>query len=368
MLVGGGHAHVEVLRQAAHAAWHDTELVLIAPDARSTYSGMLPGVIGGRHAPGDAQIDLPALAARARATFVPATVQRVHGTERWLEADGVRWAFDGCSLDVGSAARVPAASADAPLVRLRPIGDALGVAARVVALPASAPCVVVGGGAAGIEVACAVHALRVRYGHARGVTETRRDPLVTLVQREDTLLPGFPGGLRRAVTETLTARGIGCETGAAVTRIDRDGVHREGASAVPAALVIWAGGAAPPPLLAASALPCSPRGYFAVDDTLRAVDGSAVWGAGDCVDLVSAPWVPKSGVYAVRQGPVLAHNLLAARTGGDGRRYHPQRRALALLDLADGTACAARGALWWRSAWLRHLKDAIDRRFLAKYR
>jgi selenide,water dikinase len=359
---------VEVLRQATRAAWRDTELVLIAPDARSTYSGMLPGVIGGRHAPGDAQIDLPALAARAGATFVQGTVQRVHGAERWLAADGIRWTFDSCSLDVGSAARVPAASTDAPLVRLRPIGDALGVAARVVALPASAPCVVVGGGAAGVEVACAVYALRVRHRHARGVMGARRYPLVTLVQREDRLLPGFPRGLQRAVSETLTTRGIGCETGAAVTRIDRDGVHREGASVVPAALVIWAGGAAPPPLLAASVLPCSPRGYFAVDDTLRAVDGSAVWGAGDCVDLASAPWVPKAGVYAVRQGPVLARNLLAALTGGDGRPYRPQRHALALLDLADGTACAARGALWWRSAWLRHLKDAIDRRFLAKYR
>lgn len=367
VLVGGGHAHVEVLRQAAHATWSGTELVLISPDPMATYSGMLPGVIGGRHPVRDAQIDLQALAARAGATYVPATVTRVHGSEQWLEADGARWAFDACSLDIGSAALPPPASDDAPIAMLRPVREALALPARVAALPASSRCAVVGGGAAGIEVACAIHAQRIAGGAGERHLATR-DPWVTIVHRDASVLPGFPPAMQRAVTDALQERGLAFATGAAVTRIDDDGVHREGAPSVPAELVIWAAGAAPPALLATSALPRSSRGYLAVDDTLRAIDGSPVWGAGDCVDLVSAPWVPKSGVYAVRQGPVLAHNLLAYFTGGTARRYEPQRQALAILDLADGTACAARGPLWWRSRWMRWVKDAIDRRFIAKYR
>lgn len=365
VLVGGGHAHVEVVRRAAHARWSGAELVLISPDDMATYSGMLPGVIGGRHAQRDAQIDLRALAARAGATFVPATVTRVHGPERWLEADGRRWTFDACSLDIGSSALPPPASVDAPLAMLRPVREALALSVRVAALSPAAPIAVVGGGAAGIEVACAVQAQCVTRRVATGAAV---NPHVTIVQREGTILPGFPAGLRRAVTHALHERGIALSTGAAVTHIDRDGVHRDGAPVVPAALVIWAAGAVPPALLMASSLPRSLRGYLAVDDTLRATDGSPVWGAGDCVDLAMAPWVPKSGVYAVRQGPVLAHNLLAFLTDGRPQHYQPQRHALAILDLADGSACAARGPLWWHSRSLRRMKDAIDRRFIAKYR
>jgi selenide,water dikinase len=367
VLVGGGHAHVEVLRRAEHAAWSGMELVLISPDPMATYSGMLPGVIGGRHARADAQIDLQALAARAGAAYVSATVTRVHGSEQWLEADGARWAFDACSLDIGSAALPPPTSDDAPIAMLRPVREALALPARVAALPAAARCAVVGGGAAGIEVACAIHAHRLT-GSAGTQTSATRGSSVTIVQRDTAILPGFPPGMQRAVTDALQERGFAFATGAAVTRIDRDGVHRDGAPSVPAELVIWAAGAAPPGLLAMSTVPRSTRGYLAVDETLRAIDGSPVWGAGDCVDLAGAPWVPKSGVYAVRQGPVLAHNLLAYLTGGRARAYDPQRYALAILDLADGTACAARGPLWFRSRWLRWFKDAIDRRFIARYR
>lgn len=350
---------MEVLRQAAHAPSAQVEVVLISPDAQATYSGMLPGVIGGRHTIAAAQIDLRALADQAGAAFIGAAVSSVHGAQQWVEFEGERLAFDACSLDVGSAASIPPASADAPLALLRPVSQVLALPRRLLALPSNATCVVIGGGAAGIEIACAIHARARRDGK----------PLrVTILQRESTILPGFPAGVQRAIAGALVQRGIAIETDVALAHIDAGGVHRADGTTLPADLVIWAAGAAATPLLASSTLPRSARGYLAVDDTLRATDGTPVWGAGDCIDLISAPWMPKSGVYAVRQGPVLAHNLLAYLDGRPPRRYTPQRHSLAILDLADGTACAARGQRWWRSRWLRWVKDVIDRRFIAKYR
>src|SRR5262249_52852307 len=79
-------------------------------------------------------------------------------------------------------------------------------------------------------------------------------------------------------------------------------------------------------------------------------------------------WVPRSGVYAVREGPILAANLRARLKGARLRCYRPQRDALALLNLGGRRALGAKrgrafaGRLVWR--W----KDRIDRRFVARFR
>jgi selenide,water dikinase len=106
-----------------------------------------------------------------------------------------------------------------------------------------------------------------------------------------------------------------------------------------------------------------------VDATLRAVDGRPVWGAGDCVALDGADWVPKAGVYAVREAPVLAGNLRAALEGGAPQRYAPQRHYLVALDTADGRAFLHRGGLpvGVHARWALRLKRAIDARFVARY-
>ncbi len=84
--------------------------------------------------------------------------------------------------------------------------------------------------------------------------------------------------------------------------------------------------------------------------------------------LSDYPATPKAGVYAVRQGPVLARNLRAALGQGRPAGYVPQQTFLSLLNTADGKAL-----LRWRGivshsrlAW--RLKDRIDRRFVLGYR
>jgi selenide,water dikinase len=93
-----------------------------------------------------------------------------------------------------------------------------------------------------------------------------------------------------------------------------------------------------------------------------------VWAAGDCATLSDHPETPKAGVYAVRQGPVLARNLRAALGDGTSRAYVPQKTFLSLLNTADGKALLRwHGAVshsrfaWW-------LKDRIDRGFVRRYR
>jgi selenide,water dikinase len=92
-----------------------------------------------------------------------------------------------------------------------------------------------------------------------------------------------------------------------------------------------------------------------------------VFAAGDAATFVDAPR-PKSGVYAVRAGPPLAHNLIATLDGRPPVPYTPQRRALYLITTGPRYAVASWGpyAFGGRSLW--RLKDWIDRAYVARFR
>jgi selenide,water dikinase len=103
-----------------------------------------------------------------------------------------------------------------------------------------------------------------------------------------------------------------------------------------------------------------------VTDTLESVSHTGVFAAGD-VASVDGHSLPKSGVVAVRQAPVLAHNLRGAVMGTAPRRYRPQRQYLSLISTGDQYAVGARGRVMVRGRWVWRVKDVIDRRFVRRY-
>ena len=368
LLLGGGHAHLAVLRELARRPLGRTcEVVLLSPSPTHHYSGMVPGFLRGHYAERELAVDLRALCRAAGAHFMGASAEGVDGHARVVRTSDRALEFDLASLDVGADA---AALDDVPGARdhahaARPIARALDLERALAALATRPPggvppaACVVGGGAAGVEVALAIHA-RLRERH--------RAPAVTLVERAPTLLPAAPPRARRLVERLLADRGVAVRTGADVRRVTADALLLATRESIDSALTVWLTGAAPLPLLRRSALPTSPDGWLLVDPTLRAVDGAPVWGAGDCVTLRHAPATPKAGVYAVRAGPILAHNLRAAIEGGRPRPFLPRREVLALLDTADGRALLRwrQLVLLGRPAWW--LKRSIDRRFVDAYR
>ncbi len=74
--------------------------------------------------------------------------------------------------------------------------------------------------------------------------------------------------------------------------------------------------------------------------------------------------VPKAGVFAVRQGPVLLDNILRSLSGAPLRRFTPQRGFLKLLNTGDSRAIGEWRRLSFEGAWCWWLKDYIDSRFI----
>ncbi len=101
-----------------------------------------------------------------------------------------------------------------------------------------------------------------------------------------------------------------------------------------------------------------------VRPTLASTGDDAVFATGDCAELIGQR-LDKAGVYAVRQGPVLAENLRRRIRGEPLMAYRPQARALAILSTGDGRAVASWGDRFAvEGRWVWWWKDWIDRRFV----
>ncbi|MEO7360885.1 MAG: FAD-dependent oxidoreductase, partial [Gemmatimonadaceae bacterium] len=193
----------------------------------------------------------------------------------------------------------------------------------------------------------------------------------TLIEAKSELLPEFEAEMGQTADRVLRNRSIDVLTNAKATSVTKDAVQLADGRSVPSTVTVWLAGAAPIALTRNSDLPKDAHQFWEVDSTLRSTSGGPVWGAGDCVALRDFPWVPKAGVYAVREGPVLTENLRAAMasdTHRDAAIYQPQKSYLSILETADGRAIMrwkgrvfhGRAALW--------LKSYIDSGFVARYR
>ncbi len=367
VLVGGGHSHALVLDDWRHRGLPAADLLLISDGNISYYSGLMPGLIAGSGDPGQAAIDLLSLCRRSGVSFHRARVIGLDAERRELQMEsGDRLAYDWLSLDVGSTPPLPP-SAGAGCLAVKPLAPFLEalecwLARQRSQFPGAVRRVaVIGGGVAGVEL---VLALRQRF--ERDLPDATVE--LVLLQRTADLLPGAAAGLRQRCRQVLARRGIRVMVGAGVTAVaPGPELQLENGDRLSCDLVVWATGAAAPPWLAASGLTLDEAGFVRVGPSLQSVSHPRVFASGDVAGF--SPPLPKAGVYAVRQGPILAENLRRAIAGCSLRAYRPQRQALALIGTGTGAAIAARGPwsagphpMWW---WL---KQRIDRDFMARFR
>jgi NADH dehydrogenase FAD-containing subunit len=362
LLLGAGHAHLSVVANAGLLTRRGAEVVIVAPDD-FWYSGLATGVLAGQYEPALDVIDVGALAGRAGARFVRDAATAIDpGMRRVTLASGATVGYDVLSLDVGSevpSASIPGAAAHG--LAVKPVSNLARLRAELEARwrRGDRPrLVVAGGGNSGCEVAAAAAQLAVRRGGAVRITVLADSPRV---------LPAIPAAAARRAARTLRRRGIRLRTAAAVTEVTPEHVATADGAAEPFDVVVLATGLVPPALLRHSGLATDEAGAICTDATLRARDDPAVFGAGDCIAFEGRA-LPRIGVHAVRQAPVLLHNLGAVLDGRPLRRYRPQRRALLILNLGDGTGLATWGGLAWHGRAAFWLKDRIDRRWLASIR
>ncbi len=366
VLVGGGHAHVQVIRALAERPEPGLSVTLVTDRLMTPYSGMLPGHVAGLYSHADMHIDLERLARVSGVVLARSAASRIDRQSRKvMTEDGSTIPFDILSLNVGITPDLSAiAGAERHGIAVKPISTFLERLERLLAEAARPDgprrITLVGGGAAGVELALALKARLCSIDPAGR-------PFQIALATVNGLVSTLNDGVQRRARAALARHGVTVLDGFRAVEINPEGTRSQDGRFVDADAVLVSTAARAPAWLQETGLPTDAGGFVKIAPTLTAIDDPTIFAVGDCATVVDAP-MPKAGVFAVRQGVALTENLRRTCRGMPLRPHRPDRNFLTILMTGDGSAIAGRGG-WFalEGAWVWRWKDRIDRRFMRRF-
>lgn len=358
LLVGAGHSNVQVLRAFGMRPQPGVRVTVVAREAHSPYSGMLPGFVYGMYSWEDIHIDLAKLCTFANARLIVDEVVQISPSDdsvKLRERPDLR--YDCLVINTGGEPGIKFRGLS-NVTAVKPIGRFTTEWDHIVARGESGvhcKLVVVGGGPGSVEVALAV---RERFGPVFDITIVTADSEVMIQHNRR---------VRKTALATLIRNDIKLVVDFRVSAVTDKEVRAETGAQIPCDQVLWVTGVEAPAWIRESGFDVDSGGFLMVDKKLRSTSHGNVFAGGDMVCLVGQER-PKSGVFAVREGPILARNARAFLRGKSLRSYNAQRQALAILRLPGNDALASKGPLCVRSKIISRWKHGIDVKFMRRFK
>ena len=360
VLIGGGHAHLAVIKAFAMRPEPGVRLTVISEDMRTPYSGMLPGLIRGEYTADESYIDLNQLTRWGRIDFICDKAVNIDPvSQEVILKNRPPVAYNVLSVNIGSTPPITDIEEAAEYAfPVKPIQQFLKSLQKLEKKNVAHPEIVIAGaGAGGIETAISLHAY---FEHKNNSAS------ITLISDTDDILPGHGASVRRQIKEALVSKNITLRFKARAIANNEAEVTLHTGEKLTADFFVLATGAAAPNWLALTGLATNENGFLKINSSLQSRSHPDIFAAGDCAEFSNSP-VAKSGVYAVRQGPLLAQNLRRAALGMPLLKWRPQKRTLAIITTGHKTAVASYGKLAFSGRWVWKWKDILDRRWMARY-
>ena len=317
LLVGGGHAHMMTLENIGMFVEKGFKVTVIGPSFYHYYSGMGPGMLGGTYSPDDIRFATKDVVQKQGGIFIKDKVVRIDPDEKQVYTKtGHTFSYDVLSFNAGSYVPMKAAPADHDnIYAVKPIEKLMEAADKLKILFAQKKIVVsiVGGGPSSAEVAGNVWQL------AKKINKYMPDIRIFAGKK---FMARFPENVRSRVVSSLRNRGIQIFETGYVKEIKSDEICLESGETFETDFIFMALGVKPSTIFEESGLPVGPDKGLLVNKYLQSEKYPEIFGGGDCIYFKDQP-LDKVGVYAVRENPVLLHNLLASLEGRDLETFDP---------------------------------------------
>lgn len=361
VLAGGGHAHMMALAQLNRFVEKGHQVTVIGPSEHHYYSGMGPGMLGGTYAPEEIRFDTKRVVEKKGGVFKLGEVVGINAVEKTVAlASGETISYDVLSCNLGSHVnrRIVRGGMEG-IYTVKPIEKLMAARGKILSLAArgSIAVGVVGGGPSAVEIAGNVHRL-VQASDAKAV--------VIKVLTRGKIMPHHPGSIRSNALASLKKRNIEILEDCPVQEIKTGLVTESTGKNHTFDILFLATGVKPNSVFETSGLETGLDGGLLVNRFLQHTKHPEIFGGGDCICFQEDP-LDKVGVYAVRQNPVLLHNLMAALEGEELEAFEPGGKYLLIFNLGDDTGILYKWSIQFGGRLAFKIKDIIDRKFMRTF-
>ncbi len=334
---------------------------VIGPSSYHYYSGMGPGMLGDFYTPDDIRFATQQVVEKQGGAFVLGSVTRTDPKQKrvYLQS-GESIPYDVLSFNAGS--HVPRSflkEDHGDIYSVKPIEKLMEAQKRILELVSEKNIVigVVGGGPAACEVAGNVWRLLNVNGSKS---------IKIQVFAGQGFMSHHTVGIRTKAIKSLEKRGVEILENGFVKEMSTNRILLESGETYSPDFIFLATGVVPSPIFAVSDLATGPDGGLRVNKYLQSIEYPEIFGGGDCIYFENQP-LDKVGVYAVRQNPVLYHNLMASLEGESLVPFDPGGDYLLIFNMGDGTGVLKKKWLTYCGKTAFILKDYIDRKFMKKF-
>jgi len=364
VLVGGGHAHMMTLEHIGKFVEKGFKVTVIGPSFYHYYSGMGPGMLGGTYSPSDIRFATRDVVQKQGGVFVKDKVERIDpGKKEIYTRTGHTFTYDVLSFNAGSYVPMKAAPGRIEeqdnIYSVKPIEKLMEASDKLKALFEQKKLIIsiVGGGPSSAEVAGNVWQLAKKTG--RHLPEIR-------IFAGKKFMARFPESVRSRVVSSLKKRGIQILETGYVKEIKPDKICLESGETFSTDFIFMALGVKPSTIFEASGLPVGPDKGLLVNKYLQSEKYPEIFGGGDCIYFKDEP-LDKVGVYAVRENPILLHNLLASLEGKELEMFDPGPEYLLIFNVGGGLGVFKKKGLVFGGKIAFMVKDYIDRKFMKQF-
>lgn len=361
VLVGGGHAHMVSLANLHKFVKKGHRVSVIGPSPYHYYSGMGPGMLGKIYTPDEIRFATQHVVEKQGGNFILGKVHRIDPDQKMLHLEsGETVVYDVLSFNAGSYVPNEIVTENGKdIFSVKPIEKLMQAQARILQLASQQKIAVgiVGGGPAAAEIAGNVWRLSNDYG--------KNMPQIKIFSGE-AFMSRFSQKIRKKAHNSLTKRGIEIMEQDFVAEIKTGQITMESGQQHGLDLIFLASGVKPSPIFRESGLATGPDGGLRVNSFLQSTEYPELFGGGDCIYFKDQP-LDKVGVYAVRQNPILYHNLMAALEETELQPFDPGGEYLLIFNMGDDTGILQKKWLTLDGRLAFIIKDYIDRKFMKKF-
>lgn len=362
VIVGGGHAHMLLLENIASIVAKGHRVTVVGPSDYHFYSGMGPGMLGGTYTPEDIRFATADVVRNQGGGFVRDRVVAVDPERRSVVTEGGETlAYDVISFNAGSYVPMHSVAGDGdniyavkPIEKLMEAGEKLAHLFR----ERRVRIAIVGGGPSSAEVAGNVWQLAKKVNrHMPGIQ----------VFAGRKFMSRFPQSIRKRIISILEGRGVEIVEKGYAQRVETGSITLDSGDSFTTDFIFMALGVKPSSLFENSGLPLGPDKGILVNRYLQSTKYPEVFGGGDCIYFQDKP-LDKVGVYAVRQNPILVHNIMAALGGDDPMKaFEPGPDYLLIFNLGGGQGVLKKKGVVFGGKIAFMIKDYIDRKFMHRF-